>query len=358
MKSQRLFMFGCALLVIFALFIPASQPQSNSSSPVKVKLVTDEADAVLAILTKKKAGQAVTEADWQRLFSSEGYVRLKKRETAMQRPFEDAEFQAFILSDKLAASAPALSTTLQQWRQANINGSAERALAYLPKDAQIRASIYPVIKPRENSFVFDVSVNPAIFLYLDPTESKEQFENTLAHELHHIGYGSSCPGKQVKGDIAKLPPGVQSTLQWVGAFGEGFAMLAAAGGADIHPHAFSKPEDRKRWDHDMANFNDDLRKVEQFFLKVLENKLSEEELSKTGFSFFGVQGAWYTVGWKMSVVIEKTYGRAKLIECICDQRQLLPTYNQAATEYNQQSQERLALWSPAIIEAMRKANHQ
>lgn len=107
----------------------------------------------------------------------------------------------------------------------------------------------------------------------------------------------------------------------------------------------------------MANFNDDLRKVEQFFLNILENKLSEEEISKTGFSFFGVQGPWYTVGWKMSVIIEKTYGRAKLIECICDQRKLLPTYNQAATEYNRKNHETLALWSPAIIEAIRKANH-
>src|SRR5205823_9956353 len=87
-------------------------------------------------------------------------------------------------------------------------------------------------------------------------------------------------------------------INWIGAFGEGFAMLAAAGGPDIHPHEYSKPEDRARWDRDIAKFNDDLKKVQQFFLDILSNKLSEEERTKTGFSFFGVQGPWYTVGWK------------------------------------------------------------
>jgi hypothetical protein len=31
--------------------------------------------------------------DWQRIFQSEGYVRLKKRETPMQRSFEDSDFE-------------------------------------------------------------------------------------------------------------------------------------------------------------------------------------------------------------------------------------------------------------------------
>ena len=47
--------------------------------------------------------------------------------------------------------------------------------------------------------------------------------------------------------------------------GEGFAMLAAAGGPDIHPHAVSDAKERARWDHDLANFNEDLKKVESFF---------------------------------------------------------------------------------------------
>lgn len=95
-------------------------------------------------------------------------------------------------------------------------------------------------------------------------------------------------------------------------------MLAAAGSPDTHPHSVSSPEILARWDKDAANFNNDLKKVERFFFDILENRLTQEEIQKTTSSFFGVQGAWYTVGWKMSSMIEKTFGRKKLIECICD----------------------------------------
>ena len=314
-----------------------------------MRLVADEAEAVLAILAKKKANQPITETDWRRVFQSEGYVRLKARETSMKRSFEDADFRTFVLSDQLAGRAQALEETLARWKRADITESARLALAYLPRRARIRAKIYPVIKPRDNSFVFDLESDPAIFLYLDPEVSKEKFENTLAHELHHIGYGSSCPSRRASGAIAKLPQSSQLVIRLIGAFGEGLAMLAAAGSADAHPHAVSSPEERARWDKDMANFNADLKKVETFFLNILENRLTTDERQKTASSFYGVQGPWYTVGWKMSVLIEKTYGRAKLIECICDQRKLLPTYNRAAIKYNRGAREPLALWSKSLI---------
>ena len=95
-------------------------------------------------------------------------------------------------------------------------------------------------------------------------------------------------------------------------------------------------------------FNDDLRKVDAFFAEILNGKLSDDQIREKGFSFFGVQGPWYTVGWKMSVLIEKTYGRARLIECMCDQRLLLSTYNEAAAKHNRNSRDPLALWATAI----------
>src|SRR4029450_4191794 len=108
--------------------------------------------------------------------------------------------------------AQALQETLARWKRADVSRAATLALAYLPRNAHIKAKIYPVIKPRENSFVFDVENDPAIFLYLDPTVSAEKFENTLAHELHHIGYGSSCPSKQASDEIEKLPKKTQTVL--------------------------------------------------------------------------------------------------------------------------------------------------
>src|SRR5438552_18487702 len=88
----------------YVLSSPACRAQSVGDSRVNVQLVTDEADAVLAILAKRNANQTLTAEDWRRLFSSEGYTRLKRRETSMQRSFTDEEFKAFVLSNKLAAS--------------------------------------------------------------------------------------------------------------------------------------------------------------------------------------------------------------------------------------------------------------
>jgi hypothetical protein len=343
---ERCMILRITLLVLFVC--------GSAVGQVNVRLVTDEAEAVLNILAKSGAKQSIDEADWQRVFESEGYQRLKKRETSMQRSFEDADFKTFVLSAELAQRASALAETFARWKSADVNSAARLALAYLPKDAQIRAKIYPVIKPRDNSFVFEVKTDPAIFLYLDPSVSREKFTNTLAHELHHIGYGSSCPAKSTSEQIEKLPANVQTALKLVGAFGEGFAMLAAAGGPEVHPHAVSGADERSRWDKDVANFEADLKKVEQFFLDIIGGKLTEDEIQKTASSFFGIQGPWYTVGWQMSVVIEKEFGRGKLVDSFCDQRKLLATYNAAAARYNRRFKKSLPLWSKAVAADLRR----
>ena len=130
-------------------------------------------------------------------------------------------------------------------------------------------------------------------------------------------------------------------------------MLAAAGSPDAHPHAASPAQDRARWDKDVANFNDDLKKVEKFFLDILDKRLIDaDKIRAAGFEFFGIQGPWYTVGWKMAVTIEKTYGRARLIGCLCDTRTLLATYNDAAARINRTASVPLALWSSPLIKGI------
>jgi hypothetical protein len=330
--------------------------QYRLQTSVSVQLITDEADALLAILAKKNVNQRVTETDWHWLFSSEGYVRLKKRETELGLSFQDESFKAFVLSDKLAKCAKNLANTLEKWKLANITEAAYWALAYLPEGASIHATVYPLIKPMENSFVFEVKTNPAVFLYLDPSLNEDQFQNILAHEFHHIGYADSCLPKLESKEFAELPHNVKLIVDWIGAFGEGIAMLAAAGGPDIHPHVFSKPEERYRWDQDLSNFNVDIKRIEKFFLDILDQRLTdEEEIWKIGLSFFGLQGPWYTVGWKMAVTIEKIYSRLVLIRYLCKPIGLLLIYNQAATEYNLLTGESLALWSSEFIEGIRKA---
>lgn len=350
-NDMRKIIFRHALCLIFLLLFTGSDVsgQTSPSSGVDVRIITDEADALLQVLAKRENSLEITEEDWRKIFSSEGYVRLKKRELSLKRPFEDADFKDFVLSADLLRRRQSLAETLAGWKDADVDKVARRPLAYLPKGALIRAKIYPVIKPRDNSFIFDIPDDPSIFMYLDPDKSRESFESDLAHELHHIGFGTACPNENAKAAVKKLSPRLQSVLRWIGAFGEGFAMLAAAGGADVHPHRFSPPEDRARWDKDVANCNHDLLTVERFFLDLAEGKLSEAEEREKAFSFYGVQGPWYTVGWRMAVVIEETLGRDKLIEVMCDQRKLLPAYNKAAKRYGRRHGQRLALWSAEIV---------
>ena len=350
--------FCCRLAFVFLLIglpsVPievAAQTSTAQSDPIAVRFDSSEAEAMLAILEKRAAGKSVEDADWNALVTSEPYVRLKKREASMHRDFTDEDFRKFALSDELLAHAVELRRTLQQWKQADLSAAARRVLAYLPPQARIRPKVYPVIKPKKNSFVFESNTDPAIFLYLDPSVTREQFENTVAHEMHHIGFASIESEKDAQ--LASLPPDTKSAVEWMGAFGEGFAMLAAAGGPDLHPHANSKPEDRARWDRDMSNFNQDVRTLDDFFLDVVHGKFkTKDDLDAKGYSFFGVQGPWYTVGYRMAVTIEKQFGRERLIACMTDVRELLPTYNQAAAEQAKKSGETPVSWSQELIQAL------
>jgi hypothetical protein len=238
-----------------------------------------------------------------------------------------------------------LRQTLNAWAKEDLVSGARHVLLYLPDEAFIRAKVYIVIKPQTNSFVWEVATDPAIFLYLDSDVTAAKFANTVAHELHHIGYSSVKSGTN-----ENLSPAAHRAVEWMGAFGEGFAMLAAAGSPDIHPHAESPQKDRARWDLDMANFDSDLKAVDRFFRDVIEGRLkTEREINERGFSFFGIQGPWYTVGYRMAVVIERHEGRVRLIECMSDPRRLLATYNRVAAELNARGGERLALFSPELL---------
>src|SRR5216683_2303369 len=142
-------------------------------------MVPDEGTAVLTILDLRAAKQPVSEADWSRLFATEGYVRLAKRERSMKRKFDDDAFRAFVMSDDLLARRELLRRTLDDWVHADVRGAASLALAYLPRNAVIRAKIYPVIKPHTNSFVFEMATDPAIFIYVGDVP-RARFETTIA----------------------------------------------------------------------------------------------------------------------------------------------------------------------------------
>lgn len=347
----------CVLCCLLAI-TPAVAAQTATSDRIQLTLDTSEADQVLAILALRSQGKPVPDAEWQKLFATAPYVRLKQREKAIGERFHDPtiaftddDFKRFVLSDELLPRAAALSSTLDRWKKADLRQDASQDLAYLPTAATIRAKVYPVIKPGTNSFVWDLSSDPTIFLYLDPEVSREKFENTVAHELHHIGLGSVGP--IYDRNIAALAEPAHTAADWMGSFGEGFAMLAAAGGPDVDPHAASSPKEHARWEHDMGQFNDDLRSVNQFFLDILNSKFANHDaMEEKGGSFYGLQGPWYTVGYNMSVMVEKRFGRQALISTMLDPRCLLVLYNRATAEQNAAGKPPLPLWSEDIFSAV------
>jgi hypothetical protein len=187
----------------------------------------------------------------------------------------------------------------------------------------------------------------AIFLYLDPAVSRAKLENTVAHELHHIGYASACTTRP----DSTMAPRVRTARQYLGAFSEGIAMLAAAGGPGVHPHAVSDSAERARWESDYANVDDDLRKVQAFLMDVLSGTLEDPEaIRERGMSFFGdAQGAWYTVGYLMGVTIEQAEGHSALVDVLCDPARLLRRYNEAALAGGNRVGDALPLWSNRLL---------
>ena len=336
--------WACLLWIASGAGLPLLSAQERAGDRLDVRLVTDEAQAALTILGALQDHRPVSADEWRRLFATEGYRRLQQRERAIGRQLDDTAFRRFLQSPEEVGRTHQLRATLAAWTETDLAGAAGRALAYLPSAAHIRARLYPVIKPASNSFVFETATDSAaIFLYLDPAVNRAKLENTLAHELHHIGFASACRKDTPRGAEPRA-----TAIDWLSAFGEGVAMLAAAGGPDIHPHAVSDTTERNRWDRDMLNAPADLKEVERFLLAILDGKLTGDAITEKGMSFFGIQGPWYTVGYLMASTIERASGRARLIEVLCNPLDFLLAYDRAAA-----TRANLPRWSPELLSRLR-----
>lgn len=341
----------CVLLTACSGSVP-----SAADPRLDVRFVTDEPEAVLAILDARAAGRVPSTDDWSRLFESEGYRRLQAREASLGRGFSDSSFRAFVESDSLLLRREALSRTLEAWKRLDPEGAAARAFDYLPPGSRVQARIYPSIKPRENSFVFEPRENPAIFLFLDPAVTPAKLENILAHELHHIGIAGACPSEP----NSDLPPGLREAVDWMGGFAEGIAVLAAAGGSAVHPHASSDSAERAVWDRDIGQAATDVQRLEGFFTDLMDRRLTEEEALRIGFTFVNTgevpQGAFYTVGWLMAATVERELGGDRLVDGLCDSRRLILDYEEAAERIEATRGMTGPRWSAGFVARLRNAN--
>ena len=149
--------------------------------------MTDEADAVLAILTMRSSGETPTEEDWTELEATEGYRRLKRRAESYGAEAFDESFRQWVLAAELD-DLDRLRDGVDRWRSLDATAAARRAFAYLPAGSRLHATIYPVLKKTGNSFVFELA-------------------NTLAHELHHVGTVAACSDAEDDSPVGRAGEG-------------------------------------------------------------------------------------------------------------------------------------------------------
>ena len=339
------------LLLALAACVSLRSPAQDEKPAVDVILVTDEADAAMQILTKLRGGRAPDSTDWYRLMQSEGYRRLRERETAMGRAFTDSSFRAFLMSDTLRRRTSQLEAAFPHYRSIDVRAAGAQALRYLPPGARIVARLYPMIKPVPNTFVYGSDSARGVFLYVDPHRTAAQELNTITHELHHIGYGTVCDFQPDSSE----QPALQMLRPRMSGFGEGLAMLAAAGGPGIHPHGASDTADRNRWDRDIANIASSMASLEEFFRSVVDGRMtSPDSVLRKAMTFYGVQGPWYTVGWQMASTVERVQGRRELIRTMCNPLDLMKAYNSSARTLMSRGEPAMPLWSDSLLAALTK----
>lgn len=295
------------------------------SARAQVLIDASEPEVVLRIADSIAHDGSAPTASWEELFATAGYRDLQAREMAMQRPFTDDVFRTFVTTTVVGKRAK-LRKTLADWKRFDVDAAAARARRYLPAGTRISATVYPLIKPKTNSFVFRTGHGMAIFLYLDPAVTGRKFENTVVHELHHIGYDVACPAVSEQGT-----PRATARL-YLGGFGEGLAVLAAAGDARTHPHAASTAEERAVWERDVKKIEADIPRLEDFLTGILDERFTGDAIQSAFMQFISTddvpQGAFYTVGWTMASTIERARGRAALVGMICDPVRMMRTYNE------------------------------
>jgi hypothetical protein len=343
------------LIVVMIAGVLASGGVRLTHDSLDVQLVTDEADSAVALASRVAQGSVLSRSDLERLTHTNGFEHLQEREARFGGALSDSAVEEFVRGLARSGQSAAYRAELQKLETIDVKEAARGASAYLPKGTALRARMYLEIKPRPNSFVFRGADSvPSIFLAVQPGKTPAQAMNTLTHELHHIGVAAACRGVRYV-DSTRVAPAVATLLEYLTAFGEGRAMLAAAGGPHVHPHAVDDDSIRLRWDRDVRHAPHDVRELSAFARAVLDGGItSADSVTKRGNSYFGVQGPWYTVGWLMASTVERVLGRRALVATTCDPVALLVAYNEAVSRAG--AREGLPSWPASLIARLKRVS--
>jgi hypothetical protein len=270
----------------------------------------------------------------------------------IDRGYSDSAFVKWAESEAALKGLPGREVTLARWMTIDTREAAQRALGYLPAGTTLIATIYPIVREQANSFVWDLAGDPAIFFSVAEDVSADDMMITLAHELHHVGLATGCRRTEYS-----LSDRQRAARGWLSGFGEGIAVLAAAGGPDGPTHAPDDEPGIASWTARLDSLETDLRRVESFLMDVVEGRLQDTEIRKRGMAFVNSdavpQGPFYSLGWFMASTVERQMGREAVLEAVCDHGRLLTVYQRIATSESADSAENvLPRWSPEVLKAL------
>ena len=113
------------------------------------------------------------------------------------------------------------------------------------------------------------------------------------------------------------------------------------------------------WQERLNNLESDMRQLEAFLIDVAEGRTSGEDAQRRGMAFVSTegvpQGAYYSLGWFMAVVVERRLGRAAVVAATCDHGRLLSDYQRVATKRSDEryADRPLPTWSKRLFEVLR-----
>jgi len=307
----------------------------------------DQAEAALAILDILRAGREVPAEKWAVLWASNGYKRLLERERSfgLDRAFKE-RLETWLRTPDTYARADEFRRAVNALKQIDVQAAKQKARAYLPDNIDLQATYFAVIKHTPNSFVFDLLGEPAIFLTVDPQRPALFAQSAMTHELHHVGV-AQCPELHDYGRLTAEQKWVADSLF---VFGEGLAVLAAAGDPDRHPLFAASAAEQRAWERDAADATAELERMQSFMQRVIDGEVPMDRRRSTLLTFVGTpdvpQGAAYTLGWNMAATIEKRFGRERLVNAACDFREVLKLYNDAARGT------KLPSWSAKFLDSL------